>query len=347
MFTRPSQGVPDAVTPHFHTRWYPVRIGLFTEHDSAAQSSVAATVDALVAHRPHDAAINRYAGPSNLRSLLSARELLLCAEADGIDLVHIAATGPLAIVALLVASRFGLPIIASFRPPTPAMPGSFTSYVRVLVRQSRRLLVTSMAARDAFLRAGISASKIIVWSPGVDASTFTPSKRSDALRERWGVSEARPAVIYAGTLTDDRGARRLLSLEVALHRTRPMHQLIVAGDGPSRNEVQARCPNAIFLGTVPRADMPAVLASADLFVYPSESISTNLAVLEAQASGLPVVVMERGSARERITDSTAVVCRSHADFIVETAALVRTGERRKAMALAARDTRWPRSGLGG
>jgi alpha-1,6-mannosyltransferase len=82
--------------------------------------------------------------------------------------------------------------------------------------------------------------------------------------------------------------------------------------------------------------MPQVLASADLFVCPSEAISTNLAVLEAQASGLPVVVMECGSARERVTESTARICRSNADFIVETAALVRTDARRRAMGMAAR-----------
>ena len=245
VYTIVAIGVPDAVTPHFHTRWYPVRIGLFTEHDSDAQSSVAATLDALVAHRPHDAFIHRYVGPPNLWSLLSARELLTCAGADGIDLVHIAATGPLAVVALLVASRFGVPVIGSFDPPTPEKPGSFASYVRALVRQSRRLLVTSMAAREAFLRPGISASKVIVWRPGVDASTFAPSKRSDALRERWGVSDARPAVVYAGALSDDRGARRLLSMEVGLRRTRPMHQLVVAGDGPiaTKCRLDARTPS--------------------------------------------------------------------------------------------------------
>ena len=199
------------------------------------------------------------------------------------------------------------------------------------------LLVTSMAAREAFLRAGVAGSKIMVWRPGVDASTFSPSRRSAVLRERWGVSDAKPAVLYAGALSDDRGARCLLSLELALHRTRPMHQLVVAGDGPSRNAVQARCPNAIFLGAVPRADMPEVLASADLFVYPSEAISTNLGVLEAQASGLPVVVMEGGSARERTSNQTAIACPSHADFIVATAMLARTDERRKVMGIAARE----------
>jgi glycosyltransferase involved in cell wall biosynthesis len=115
-----------------------------------------------------------------------------------------------------------------------------------------------------------------------------------------------------------------------------MHQLIVAGDGVQRHELQARCPNAIFMGALSREVMPEMLASADLFVCPSTAISTNLAVLEAQASGLPVVVMEGGSARERVTDMTARVCRSHADFIVETAALVRSDARRNAMGGAAR-----------
>ena len=82
--------------------------------------------------------------------------------------------------------------------------------------------------------------------------------------------------------------------------------------------------------------MPKVLASADLFVCPSEAASTNLTVLEAQASGLPAVVLDRGSARERVAGPTAVVCRSQADFIVETAALVRTDARRNAMGLASR-----------
>jgi glycosyltransferase involved in cell wall biosynthesis len=227
--------------------------------------------------------------------------------------------------------------LVAHRPHDASTPHMSTGYLRVLIRQSRRLLVTSLAARNAFLRVGVRASTMMVWRPGVDAAMFAPSKRSAELRAHWGVSDERPAVLYAGSLSDDRGARRLLAMELALRRTRPMHQLVVAGDGPSRNELQARCPDAIFLGAVPHADMARIFASADVFVYPSEAISTNLALLEAQASGLPVVVMERGSACERTSESSALVCRSHADFVVGTATLVRTNERRRAMQAAARE----------
>ncbi len=313
-----------------------VRIGLFTESDVSAGGSLATALDALAAHRPHDSCINQYAAPPTLGGLRRYREIVKQVEADHIDIVQVATCGPLAIAALLIASRFGLPVIGSFAPPVTTTSGAYTVYLRALVRLCRRLLVTSMSAREMFVRAKIDASKIVVWRPGVDCAMFAPSMRSAALRERWGVSDARPAIVCAGTLSADRGVQRLLSMELALHRTRPMHQLIVVGDGPNRNAVQARCPNAVFIGTVPRTEMPKVLASADLFVCPSETASTNLMVLEAQASGLPVVVMERGSARERVGGSAAIVCRSQADFIVETAALVRTDARRNAMALASR-----------
>jgi glycosyltransferase involved in cell wall biosynthesis len=314
-----------------------MRIGLFTERASAIPGSLPATVDAVVAHRPHDASIHLYCGAASLVALRHTRDIAVQAAADRIDVVHLATTGPMAITALLIASRFNLPVVASLPPRATTAGNVHRTYLRVLVRRCRKLLVTSMTARTAFLRAGVCASKLIVWRPGVDTSMYTASKRSVTLRERWEVSDSRPAVIYAGEISDDRGAQRLLSLELELHRTRPMHRLIVAGDGRNRDELQARCPNAIFMGQVPPAKMPELLASGDLFVCPNETNSTNLAVLEAQACGLPVVLMERGSARERVSLSTSIVCRSQADFIVETAALIRTGERRRAMGFAARD----------
>ncbi len=151
-------------------------------------------------NRPHDAVDQAlFARLRISEALLRARELLRRAAADRVDVVHVATTGPLAVVALIFACAIRLPddliVSASPRRNVRALYAELRSG---LVRQSRRLLVTSMAARKAFLRAGVSASKIVVWRPGVDASMFAPSKRSAVLRERWGVSDARPAVIYAG-----------------------------------------------------------------------------------------------------------------------------------------------------
>jgi glycosyltransferase involved in cell wall biosynthesis len=191
--------------------------------------------------------------------------------------------------------------------------------------------------RGLLIAAGIESSRIATWRPGVDAEIFAPSKRSAALRDRWQVSEARPAVIYVGALSDEKSVRRLLSLEIGLRRSHPMHRLIVVGEGACRAELEYRCSHAVFTGSLPHREIPEHLASADVFVCPSETCSTNYALLEAQASGLPVVVMERGSAPERISERSGRICRSTVDMIVETAALVRNDERRKAMSRAARE----------
>ena len=116
-----------------------------------------------------------------------------------------------------------------------------------------------------------------------------------------------------------------------------MHRLIVVGDGECRAEIEYKCDQAVFTGPLPQREMPTVLASADLFVCPSECCSTNQVLLEAQASGLPVLVMERGSAPERVSECSGRVCRSTTDLIVETAALIRNDVRRKAMGKAARE----------
>jgi hypothetical protein len=139
-----------------------VRIGLFTERDSGAHDSLTATVDALVAHRPDDASLIEYSKPADSRALQCVRDLMSRVAADRIDLVHVATAGPFAIVALLAAWSVGVPVIGSFPPPAPAASGLFTAYLRALVRQIRRLLVTSISARTMFIRAGITPSKVVL-----------------------------------------------------------------------------------------------------------------------------------------------------------------------------------------
>ena len=312
-----------------------MRVALFLEEDSAISPGAATTIRELVGHLPVDVDVLTYRLGAGLPSVLRTHSILRRAQHDRIDLIHLATPGPAAIAALFVAQHLDVPVVASLCADFASTPIRL-QYLRLLSKQCARVFAPSQAARARLIAAGLAPGKIITWRPGVDTSSFAPSLRSAALRERWEVSDERPAVVYAGTLSDEKGAQRLLSLEIGLHRTHPMHRLIVLGDGPSRAMLERRCSHAVFMGAVPRDEMPAVLASADFFVCPSETYSTSHAVLEAQAAGVAVAVMEQGSARERVTESTGVVCRSGVDLIVETASLIRTDARRKAMGAAAR-----------
>ena len=313
-----------------------MRIALFIEEDPALSPGSVTTIEALTGHVPGDLDITTYRLADAVLAGRSFIQMLNRVRRDRIDVIHLTGCGPAAIVALFVAWRLKVPVVGSL-PADFATTPIRAKYLRMLSSRCERVFATSHAARELLVAAGVEPRKIVTWRPAVDTEMFTPAKRSAALREQWQVSQSRPAVVYAGALSEENGGPRLLSLELALHRSYPMHRLIVVGDGPLRGWIERRCSHALFIGDMPRRDMPAILASADLFVCPSEACTTNHAVLEAQASGLAAVVMKNGSARERVSEGSGVICRSTVDMIVETASLIRTEPRRTAMGLAARE----------
>jgi glycosyltransferase involved in cell wall biosynthesis len=187
-----------------------MRVALFSEHDPAIPCGTAPTIAALIGHSPDDIQIVSYHLHADRFWGLRARQILQRAEQERIDLIHLAACGPSAIIAMLVAWRLGVPIVGSF-----SADFSSTSlgqrYVRALSKKCERVLTHSAAARDRLTAAGVEPSRIATWRPGVDTHIFTPSKRSAGLRERWEVSDVRPAVAYVGALSDEKCPHRLVS----------------------------------------------------------------------------------------------------------------------------------------
>ncbi|MGE3520951.1 MAG: glycosyltransferase, partial [Vicinamibacterales bacterium] len=87
------------------------------------------------------------------------------------------------------------------------------------------------------------------------------------------------------------------------------------GDGPMRAELESSFPDAIFTGTLPPDGVAVTMASADLFAFPSRTDTAGNVVLEAQASGLPVLVSDEGGPKEYIRPGeSGFVCASAGDL---------------------------------
>ena len=98
-------------------------------------------------------------------------------------------------------------------------------------------------------------------------------------------------------------------LQAELHRRSMPHRFILTGEGPMESELRSLCPDAVFTGALGRVDVAEVFASADLFVFPSETDTAGNVVLEAQASGVPVIVSDRGGPKENvIAGISGIVC---------------------------------------
>lgn len=320
-----------------------MRVALFTDNDFDKVNGVTTTLRAVLRHAPPDLQPRVYtlsdlevrepdylalASPgigipyyAEMRMYLPRLSALArAARADGVGLVHLTTPGPMGLAARWVARRLGTPLSGSFHTHlaeyaallsgSPMLGRAMNRYMRWLYGACAPVLVPSAATRSRLIGDGWPRARLAVWSRGVDTALFDPARRSASLRDRWRVSDRRPAVLYAGRLSREKGLSDVRAMASALHRWHVPHRLIFVGDGPYRAGLAAACPDAVFMGTLAPADVAVAMASADLFLFPSTTDSLGNVVLEAQASGLPVIVSDEGGPQENmLAGTTGFVCR--------------------------------------
>ncbi|MBL0172921.1 MAG: glycosyltransferase family 1 protein [Gemmatimonadaceae bacterium] len=142
----------------------------------------------------------------------------------------------------------------------------------------------------------------MVWSRGVDVARFSPRFRSATLRTTIGADDATLVVAYVGRLAAEKG------LEVGLHAMRLVEaarpgraQFMAVGDGPFTADVHRLAPTGSWLpGKLQGDALSEAYASADVFLFPSITDTFGNVLLEAMASGLPVVGADVGPTREQL-----------------------------------------------
>ena len=320
-----------------------MNVAIFTDCDVEQASGVTTTLRAALQYAPPDLNLRVYSAtaPGFDEADYPALPLLgmpvpFCADTwmywprfgkflkgarrDGIDVIHLTAPGPIGLAALYVASRLAVPIVGSCHAGLTAHTAAHGRSPRLgrLIgrcmcwpyRKCGRLLVPSHYTRTR-LEPDMDELKIEVWPPGVDTALFTPERRSWRLRDAWHVSEKRPAILYVGRISREKGLAVLPDLHRRLHARGLEHRLILTGAGPMAAELRTQLPDALFTGVQSRRELAEIFASADLFLFPSGTDTAGNVVLEAQASGLPVVVSAEGPARENmLAGRTGVVCES-------------------------------------
>ena len=81
--------------------------------------------------------------------------------------------------------------------------------------------------------------------------------------------DRRPAILYAGRLTQEKGVSMLERIGSQLYRRRRAHRFIIAGEGPLSGELRHAIPDAVFMGQLPQDQLATAMASADVLVFPS------------------------------------------------------------------------------
>jgi D-inositol-3-phosphate glycosyltransferase len=198
-----------------------------------------------------------------------------------------------------VARRLGVPTIVtqhvgmvSFGPlMDPALALAYRTVGRSVLRHARRVAFVSDHVRRWFATHVDRSLDAEVIPNGVDTDAFAPADAERALsaRRRFGIPDGSPVVLYVGRLVAKKNVAALVGALGELDG--PWHALVV-GDGPERPVLAALAGHCTHLADVAPSDMPDVYAAADLLVLASVGEGMPLAVLEALASGLPVVLSD-------------------------------------------------------
>ena len=171
--------------------------------------------------------------------------------------------------------------------------------MRDLYNRCARVYVPSSVIGAELESHGITRLEIL--PHGVDTETFSPAHRSDAWIHALGVG-ARQRILWVGRLVPEKDLATLIQVHGILTRRRSDWVMIVVGDGPSRKEMEAAMPGAIFTGHRSGQFLSAAYASSDLFLFPSPTETFGNVVLEAMASGSVPVCVREGGAQSSVRD---------------------------------------------
>ena len=230
-------------------------------------------------------------------------------------IVHAASPFGMGLAARAAARSLGVPFVTSYHTNWSAYSTFYRlgalrdaswSYLRWFHNSGVRTYCPTRAVERELVAHGFRGTSL--WSRGVDGNLFNPSFRSTALRARLGIAPGSTLAVYVGRLGAEKGLDVALRAMEVLNRAAPNRvRFALAGEGPYGATARRLAPpGTLFLGRLTGSELSAFYASADLFVFPSTTDTFGNVLLEAMASGLPVVAADAGPTRELLAAGTGV-----------------------------------------
>lgn len=195
------------------------------------------------------------------------------------DHVHIATEGPVGLAARLWLDRKGWRYNTSYHTKFPEfineiyhIPTSWTyAYVRWFHKHSGRVLTTTKGMAEDLERNGFK--DVISWTRGVNRDNLSATENR--------ITNQNPVLLSVGRVSKEKGLDDLIPLQWEF-------DIVIVGDGPYRNELQRRMPNAQFVGYKSGSELANYYQQADVFVFPSKADTFGLVMIESMSLGTPV-----------------------------------------------------------
>ena len=264
------------------------------------------------------------------------------------DVVHVATEGPLGGSAIAAARKLRIPVATDFHTNFHAYSAHYgfawlSRPVAGYLRRFHNRAGCTMVPTDE-LAASLAASgfeRLRVVGRGIYPDVFSPQRRSDELRRRWGADENTLVVLCVSRFAPEKNFPLVIEAFQAMHRINPHCKLVLVGDGPMRARLERQAVGYVIAGRLVNGELSAHYASADAFLFPSTTETFGNVTLEAMASGLGIVAYRYAAARQYLEHERSALLApfdNRAAFIEQAERLAREPQRARVLGRAARQS---------
>jgi glycosyltransferase involved in cell wall biosynthesis len=243
-------------------------------------------------------------------------EMLRYFQESGFTKMQISTPGIIGLLGLLSAKTLQIETAATYHTSIPEYVENYTrdislealawKYMIAFYHSVDEVLVPSKFIARLLHKRGLRNRKLLILDRWVDVERFHPRNKTPGFWKRFGIDREDEIVkfVYVGRIGVEKNLQQIADAYRSLREVRTDCHLIIVGDGPYRDDLEARLAGipVTFTGFLEREDLGRAYASADVKLYPSTTDTWGNAPLEAQASGVPVVVSAVGGPAELMID---------------------------------------------
>ena len=272
--------------------------------------------------------------------------------------IIISTPGPMGLVGLLAAKMLNLQTSGIYHTDIPEYVRILTedrfleslawSYMHWLYGQMDTVWVNSEQYRKCWIDRGFAPEKLKILPRGLDTDLFNPTRRDLSFWPGHGLNGKEVRLLYVGRISREKDLDVLAAAYKKIRDAGQPVKLYLVGLGPYAEALAEALPDAVFLGYLTGEKLAKAYASADVFVFPSTTDTFGNVILEAQASGLPVIVSDLGGPKELVHDGrTGLITKAHdaEDFARAIDTMARDSSLRERMGRDARqqvvERSWP------
>lgn len=231
------------------------------------------------------------------------------------DVVHLVTPATLGAVGFYYVDQHEIPCISSYHTDLTSYASQYQMpYLETLIdatnkliyNRTDRVLAPSKSSKKQLKRAGVR--NVGIFGRGVDTNLFNPkhkSKRSEVLTKH-GLDPEKKTIMFSGRLAEEKSIPILIEAFKAFYKDYDL-QLMIVGDGPLKKTLSKQLKKTphVFTGMHKGEDYAELFGAADIFAFPSKTETFGQVVLEAMASGLPVLGFDAPGVRDLVVDQVS------------------------------------------